>query len=181
MSNTWRPGEIVVEIGGKNGAPCLFKPLNLVLRGRWSPRMMPNPSARRTGFSAMPDCPGIMVGLDAVKRTLRTVDPLGLPEHKKTLDKINEVAKKWMGEQGPCENTRAAGLKHGQIKSALWEMSEMVRAGTATVVHGTLPSPEKIMAMDGRLRTRNTFLLEGESFYASEEEEQEILEAVVQR
>ena len=117
--------------------------------------------------------------LDVSKRTLRAIDPLSLSEHKKTLHEINRIVKSWIGEKGPYENTLKKGLKDGQIKSCLWEMSEMIRAGTAALIYGTIPAPDKIMERNGRLRTRSTFNLEGQTVEATEDEEKQILESVL--
>ncbi len=177
MSEQWRPGEIVVEIGGQVNNYYLFKPLDAKLRGKWCARNHPNPVSS-IGFTAIPDLPGIMVALDARRRTLRTVDPLSFPEHKKALDEANKIRANYLGEGEPCAPTLKKNLSDGDIKSTLWEMSEMVRAETATLVYGTLPAPEKIMAMDGRVRVRNTFILqdkEGQTNEATEEEEAQVL------
>lgn len=177
MSNDWRPGEIVVEIGGEVNNYYLFKPLDTKLRGMWSARNHANPVSK-PGFTAVPDLPGIMVALDQRRRTLRTVDPLSFPKNKKVLDRANEIRAKHIGKQDPCEPTLKKNLSDGDVKSTLWEMSEMIRAGTATLVNGTLPSPEKIMAMDGRVRVRNTFILQdtpGQTHDATEEEEAKVL------
>lgn len=156
MSSQWRPGEIVIEIGGTNNNNnyYLFRPTLQSLRGKWSARNQVNPSARRTRFTACPDIPGIMAALDPHKRTLRTVDPLGFPENKKLLADAVAIKEKYFGKEGPWASTLKKNLTDAQLKTALWAMSEMVRAGSATVVNGALPAPDKIMAMEGRFKAR---------------------------
>lgn len=171
MLKHFAAGEIAIEIGGSTNNWYLFKPLGAVLRGKWSVRNIPGggSSHRMPRLNAAPDTPGIIVALDQSKKTLRTVDPLGFPENERVLAEVNETWGKYHGKQRPSEPTLTKHLGEGHVKSALWEMSEMVRAGSATVVNGVIPSPEKIMAMPGYVKAR--------MFYSNPEAREHVLDA----
>lgn len=178
---SWKAGELVIEIGGTSNNDYLFDPLGMVLRGKWSPRNVIGGSSA-PGAMAMPDMPGMMVALDVTKRTLRGVDPLSLPAFKKLLQDANVVHKRVYGAE-ICghDETVKRNMKPGDIKTALWTMSELVRAGKATVISGTMPAPEKIMAMEGKLRVRAIMFNKerGDAgLNATEEEEADILSTI---
>lgn len=177
----WRPTEVVVEVGRDANNHFAFNPLSANLRGRWNPKNEPGASARNNTIMSAPEVPGMYIVLDAQKRTLRALDPLSLPENKGLLDKLNNAVKAMYGQQGPQEETIQTQLTDGQIKTALWEMWCMVNDGRGWLVHGQMPTPQKIMEMEGRVRRRfhARDRSANEPWESTEEEEKMLLERVL--
>ena len=161
MAKYWKPGEIVVEIAMRNNGYHMLSSFGseAKFRGRWSNRNLKEiTSGQAPDMTRLPDLPGICIALDVKGRLLRAVDPLGFPENAETLKYAVGILKASnFGEMGPWPTSVKQALTDTEIKSALWEMFQMVENGSAMVVSGDMPSREHILKeMPGELQIRWT-------------------------
>ena len=168
----WNQGEIVIELAGKKNQQFMFKPLMVVLRGRWTQANVRQTSTN-TEIANLPDVPGIMVAVDVKRKTLRAVDPLGFRENKTVLDEVNRIMGRWIGEGRAWDTMTKKNLPEWEIKTALWNMRQFLDEGKA-IERSTVkvPQREDILSMPGELKLRYFFSSKDrdQTEFATEEE-----------
>jgi hypothetical protein len=165
----WKPGEIVVEFAGKKNQYFTMKSLAMRLRGRWVTSNVRR-EAVRTNFTLHPDIPGIYVCLDIKSKTIRLIDPLEWDEYKDTLEDANRVRGTYFNKGRAWPTTVKEDLTAPEIKSILGEVLEREKGGDLVVHHGEIPGKQAVLERKGKLRVRYGTPLEGEDYYATEEE-----------
>ena len=161
MRDTFRTGEIVIELAGEKCQNFIFRPLPTgePLRGRWDPAKVRGPLNLASDYKLITfPIPGTMVAIDPKARTLRGVDPLTFTENADMWRTIQAACKGGPGSQGDVKQWDGVSLtmlSPSEIKTALWHIREFVRAKKAVSVKGDIPKLADILAMEGQLLLRD--------------------------
>lgn len=134
MSNT-----IVIELDDGKNRSILFPPADEVLRGR---RELANDSGKSSHslYHTLPTIPGIHVVVDLDEKAVGYFDPLGLPKHKDTLDKVSRFTNVMSREQAkPVPGKRWRNANQQMLNTWLWAMRVLVDGGYARLVQGEIP------------------------------------------
>ena len=134
----------------------LFKPLGIVLRGRWDNSRIQADYDYESPYRFMPIVPGMYICLDVKARTLRAVDPLSFDENAELLSQVQASAHKDQGEVGPSPESRLDRLGDTEIKTALWEMYQHLEEKHCRLVRGEMPRRDEILALPGQLILRRS-------------------------
>jgi hypothetical protein len=174
----WSRDEIVIELANtrkrtikKLGVPEEYGPVNTqffcklfkaVLRGKWSSVGLTGQTSA-LNLTSMPEIPGIHIAVDLKRKRIRALDPLAWAEHEETLARANAIRSFITGYEGrPWDDMVISNATDTEIKTALWEMANWVKAKKANVIAGHLPPPEKVLELDGGLIVRTEDMRTGE-------------------
>lgn len=170
MAN-WKSTEIVVELAAKrktmprgdgteepygpSGSWFFLKTFGDKFRGRFAIADIANPGDAGK-YASLPPIPGTHIVVDQKHRTIRAVDPLSFPENKAVLERANTLLQTVQRSKGrPVDTSIIRNASDDEIKTALWEMRQLVDDGQAEVKsEGGLPPADRILAMPGRVKIR---------------------------